>query len=307
MPMRDRIQHIPSSADFHSPVEAGIRWLRETLEGMLADVRGYFGARSQDKAPHECRIELDGKDCFVASLTLPKASWSTLERAISLRIREVSPIEPATTLIAARASFHPDPNSIAYDVVVAEVYKVLEIESEAKANGAARVLFFPEQRPDLIFHSTITRQRLDRRTLAFGLGSVALLFLLTIGSWGLTAYYQDAQIGLLAKERQLRLEVAQEALRRGTAEELVEDVETYLISSRVGELERDLAAITAALPEGVALRRMRWSANGVELWLDGHRAQVDQIDWPSTWRREAPPATTSPGDADPIRLVREGP
>jgi hypothetical protein len=303
------IQYIASDYDHLSALAKLLRWVRLTLEGMVQGLGVGDSKDSQipDSQTGPQKIKLSNQDCFVATLDLPRAPWESHQKAIGLNLEEISPIDPDKAVFAARAIAHPDEKTIRYSVAICDGDQLAMLEDQARQSGASQVSFHPQGAEALVFKSAKTSSQrqndLVKRVAIIGVVFIALL----VGSWTMTSHLENSRLELLSSDRSQRIELGQERRRREALGALNTNIETYILGGRAGVLTKDLETVTAALPEGLSITELNWSAGQIEMILSGDISLALEIEWPEPWVVRTTPAGEDLPQINTIALVRAVP
>ena len=297
-----QVQYVSSDFDQLSGLGKALRWIRLTLEAILQDV----GLRPKAKSNHQ-RLILPKQDCYVAILDLPIAPWEVHEKAIVLGLEEISPINPDEAVLAATAIDNPSAKMVRYAIAISNKAHLSDLESHAISKGAKRISFAPQGYAHLVFASSATLKKNNRKIMIHGLVSVFTLMVMVLGSWALTAQLQNAQSQLLSLSRVERLTLSQEALRHEALSALSSDVQAFIIEGQVSVFNDEMSTVLSSLPRGVFATQLRWSPGEVEMHLGGDREAALGIQWPDHWQIQPSDLADNALGPNTIIIVRADP
>lgn len=180
------ITFLPSPLDRLDPVARLVRWWTQQLLDVFGRGRRTvlpaqtLASGATEKLPTSIVVELSNADGFVALTHLPKGSASAHQRALSLRIADLSPLQPGQLVIAASAIEQDPEGGTTYAAVMARREQLDQLEKLARSRKASSVIFNVPGYPGIDLKSP-RAQRYDRigrivdAGLVIGIGAAAAL------------------------------------------------------------------------------------------------------------------------------------
>lgn len=276
MPLNAHVEMIPGPLDRPDPIARAVRWwlsalprlkVRSKVERLAADAL----SGPSRIAPARPIVALNERDCFIADITLPPGTPEAHKPAITLRLKELAPIDPAKLSIAAIATRRSDAG-VTYGIAMAREARLQGLVEQARKAGAQILHFTPNDAVDITLRTNAQIKARRLSAVIDGVLGVALVLATSFLTHLQTERIRVEAEEIALREREVRRQVVDLEQQRKDAE-LAQDLSAAgIISRRPGAALDALANINAATPDIAWWTSIRWSPEETILTAKGRDA-----------------------------------